>query len=85
MSLHNLFIPSQNQRKVRLKGVVHYRGSQHLSCFVELLAVAVAFLYPRPYSCFDTERREEGREWGGRVVECVTIWGHHLLLPLTPS
>lgn len=86
LSVHDLCIPSQNQRNVRLKEIVYCRGSQHLSCFVEPLAVAVALPYPRPYSCFEIGRGEKGRvEWKGRDVGCVAIWGHHLLLPLTPS
>lgn len=42
MSLHDLFIPSENQRKVRLKEIMYCRGSQHLSCFVETLTGVVS-------------------------------------------
>jgi len=47
MFFHNLYIHSQNQRKVWLEEIVYCRRSQHLICLVELLEVVVASLYPR--------------------------------------
>lgn len=52
MFLRNLYIHSQNQRKVRLEETVYSRSSQSLIYLVEPLAAVVAPPYCRSCRCF---------------------------------